>query len=211
MINACELLINAVKDQRLKLLDRALTKRCVAGPSTWRLGGADIQATGEQTVSNPSVLSKGNWVNPYLCHEVRNSSSPKESRDLSGQEFRHLSKRGKLRGRQTVRNADVGAGRRGCKKRRPFCNGADRGLDVIPPERGADLHLVSHGETNQGNTSKTEGGGYRLPSGNPVTASRKDNGNPCSPRGCGTSTTLVPPHTGESKAILCQFQGGKHD
>ena len=38
-----------------------------------------------------------------------------------------------------VRIAERVAGRRGRRKRRPSCNGADRGSSFAPPERGADL------------------------------------------------------------------------
>lgn len=130
-INICELLINVVNDTKLKLLDRASTKRYVTGPLIWRLGGTDIMVTGEQTVSNPFMLLERNWVNPY--------------------------RRPPTGGRQTARDADAYAGRRGCKKRKAGCNGQYRDLNLIPPERGADLHLVSHGKIDQGNISQTEG------------------------------------------------------
>ncbi len=46
------------------------------------------------------------------------------------------------KGKRTVRGADGDAGR-GCrKKRKPGCNGQDRGSDFAPTRKGADFRQV---------------------------------------------------------------------
>jgi hypothetical protein len=45
-----------------------------------------------------------------------------------------------------VRNADGMAGRGDWKKRKPFCNGADRDCNIIPPCKRADFQLVVRDE-----------------------------------------------------------------
>lgn len=46
----------------------------------------------------------------------------------------------------SARKADGVAGRGGWRKRRPFCNGADRDCNIIPPCKRADFQLVVNDE-----------------------------------------------------------------
>ena len=58
----------------------------------------------------------------------------------------------------SARNADGVAGRGDWKKRKPFCNGADRDCNIIPPCKRADFQLVVRDErtrrTFRGGNSK---------------------------------------------------------
>jgi len=58
----------------------------------------------------------------------------------------------------SARNADGVAGRGGRRKQMPFCNGADRGGQIIPPCKRADFRLVVRdertGRTFTGGNSK---------------------------------------------------------
>jgi len=55
----------------------------------------------------------------------------------------------------SVRNADGLAGRGDWRKLMPFCNGADRSCNIIPPCKRADFQLVVRDER----TGKTFAGG----------------------------------------------------
>ncbi len=157
-VNVSEVLINPVTEKELKLLIKALAKRRAIGSSTWHFDDADITMVGEQTPPNPRMLSIRNWVNPYRC--LKANESPREVRALwKLHELR--------RGRQTARNAVAGAGRGGRKKRRLFCNGADRGFDVTPRETGLTCDWSFLSTHIDKNSSAIEGRCYvfRLPSG----------------------------------------------
>lgn len=58
----------------------------------------------------------------------------------------------------SARNAEEVAGRGGWRKRRPFCNGADRSWNITPPCKRADFQLVVRdekaGRTLSGGNSK---------------------------------------------------------
>ncbi len=51
--------------------------------------------------------------------------------------------------RGVARRPEGAAGRGGGRKRRPACNGPDRGCDITPPRKRADFPLVSAGVSRQ--------------------------------------------------------------
>src|SRR5262249_29992868 len=53
------------------------------------------------------------------------------------------------RSREAARPTDGAAGKGWGRKRRPACNGPDRGCNITPPERGADFPVVSAGLNRQ--------------------------------------------------------------
>jgi hypothetical protein len=84
-MNRCEALINPVKeDSELKLLDKALTKRCAAGSRIWRFRDVDVSAAGEKTPSSVQVLSDGNRVSLYKRLYYQNADLGREGHHVFG-------------------------------------------------------------------------------------------------------------------------------
>ena len=93
---------------------------------------------------------KGKWVGPREVparggirhpHRVRGSNLPRPQLLCRQLGKPHASRVG---GIPTVRKGDGAGGRRGRRKRRPPCNGADRAVERqrYPTRKGADVRLV---------------------------------------------------------------------
>ena len=118
MANTCECSINIVTDNKLKVL-RGLSQK-------WQCSGYKdfgLPCHGHSTLPverarlTHSLLRQRNMATPYVPRQ----------------------------GRQAVRRAYRCAGMRGWKKRRPSCNGVDRGCasrQHHPTRKRADVHLV---------------------------------------------------------------------
>jgi hypothetical protein len=107
MASESEPLLNVVTTEGAKRADRLRPKGMWPGVLAGCSGTVDEAAIGEEAGPNPLLSPTRNRVSPYPCRKP---------------------------GGLTVRKAerDVGRGRR--RKRRPFCNGSDTGLNVTGRE-----------------------------------------------------------------------------
>ena len=131
MSNTSETVESTVKRNKPKTLTglRQKAKQSVASCFAW--GTRTFRTAGEETGTNSFMLLERNTVNPTFRPGFGAGAS--------------------------ARNADGMAGRGCWKKRRPFCNGADRSCDITPPRKRADFQRVVRDET----TGRTFAGGNR--------------------------------------------------
>lgn len=107
MANDSEPLLNVVTSKEPKALTGSGQNGTWPGIPAMTSGIVDKAATGEKAGPNPPMSPTRNRVSPYSCRNT---------------------------GRPTARKAERDAGRGRRRKRRPFCNGTDTGLNVTGRE-----------------------------------------------------------------------------
>ena len=108
------------ESERAKDADRLDPKGMQSGVASVFRAHTDRRTAGVYAGANSFVSSQPNIVNPTFRLRVKAGAS--------------------------VRNADGMAGRGCWKKRRPLCNGADRGCNITPPCKRADFQRVVRDE-----------------------------------------------------------------